>query len=166
MPRRNAKPRNEREQQAKARALATVSLMRRTKGLSLTLAAKKEETDPATVKRYAGSALRQERLGGRYRVTAYDRIARTVDFPTIRGDVTVTIRSSRLASQIGKYQNARQTYRRTGDESALAPFKGKSLRAGGVTYHFITDPAILNRLAEADVSRGEGMYRAIQGGTP
>ena len=69
--RRNATPRNEREAHARERALAAISAMRRD-GLSLRAAAKAEGTDPGTVRRYAGTALRRDSPGGRY-IGIYNR---------------------------------------------------------------------------------------------
>ena len=162
MPRRNAKPRNQREAEAKERALATVARMRR-EGVSLSAAAKAEGTHPKTVRRYAGSALRQECPGGHCRVAASDKIGRTLNFLTPEGPVAITVRDSRVASQIGEHANAVKTYRNTGDTSALEKFRGKSFRAGGVTHKFITDPDILDELAKAGVLEIEGLYRAVHG---
>src|SRR5207247_1358025 len=53
------------------RALDALALTRR-EGLSLRAASDLARTDPRTVRRYAGQALRKR--GGRWRPTAYDRI--------------------------------------------------------------------------------------------
>ena len=164
MRRRNAIPRNEREAQARDRALATLGLMRR-KGLALATAAKAERTDPRTVLRYAGSTLRQERPRGRYRATAYDRIPRTLNVLTPEGTVPVTVHDSRTATRIAEYMNAVRVYVNTGDSLALARFRGKSFQAGGKTYTFVTDPATLERLADAGALVIEGLYRAVRGMT-
>jgi hypothetical protein len=147
MRRRNAIPRNEKQAHAKERALAALALMRRKKGLSVSAAAKAEHTSLGTIKRYAGSALRQHCPGGHCRISAYDRIARTLNFLTPQGPVAITVRDSKIASQIGEHANAVRTQRNTGDLSALKRFKGKFVRADGVTYNFITDPEILDKLA-------------------
>lgn len=160
----NAIPRTEREAHARDRALAAVARMRRD-NLSLRAAAKTEGTDPATVRRYAGSALKQARRGARFRVTAYDRIARTLNLLTPQGTRAVTVRDSRTASRIAEYMNAIRTYVNTGDPSVLARFRGKSFRAGGVIHSFVTDPRTLDKLADAGVLAIEGLYRASNGGT-
>ncbi len=164
MQRRNAIPRTEREAQARERALAGVARMRRN-GSSLSAAAEAEGTRPSTVRRYAGSALRQERPGARYRATAYDRIARTLNFPTPQGALPVTVRDSRTASRIAEHMNAVRIYVNTGDSSALDRFKAKTFQTGGKTYTFITDPATLARLADAGALVIEGLYRAAHGMT-
>jgi len=163
MRRRNAKPRNERETLAKERALAALALKRRNKKLSLSAAAKAEHTSVSTIKRYAGSALRQKCPGGHCRVTPFDRIARPLNFLTPQGPVGVTVRSSRMASMISEHLKAVRKYRNMGDTSGLLPFKGKSFRSGGVTYKFITEPEILDKLADAGLLEIEGLYRAVQG---
>ncbi len=162
MPRRNAIPRNEQQTQARERALATLALMRR-KGLALAMAAKAERTSPRTVKRYVGSTLRQKGPRGRYRPRAYDRIPRTLHVVTPQGTLPVTVRDSRTASRIAQYMNAVRTYVSTGDSSALNRFKGKTFQAGGKTYPFLTDPASLDRLADAGALAIEELYGAAHG---
>jgi hypothetical protein len=157
--RRNATPRNARQKQARERAIASLSLMRR-EGLSLRAAAKIERTDPATVLRYARSALRKDGPGGRYRATKSDRIARTMALLTPQGEEVVTVRNSRDASRIGEYMNAVRAYAR-GDPSKLPRFTGQVIRAGGVTYPFVIDTRILDEFARAGLIAVEGLYRAI-----
>lgn len=132
--------------------------------LSLSASAEAEGTDVNTIRRYVGTALKQDRPGGRYRATVYDRIARTLNFLTPQGMVAVEVRGSRTASRIGEYMNAVRTYSTSGDTSAVARFNGKSFRANGVTYDFITDVSILDRLIDAGVLAIEGLYRVVQGG--
>jgi len=162
MEHRNAIPRTERQAQARERALAVLALMRREK-LSLRRAAQFEETDPRTVRRYVRSALQQASPRGRYRPTAYDRIARMLNVLTPTGPVAVIVRDSRTASRIGEYMNAVRTYVNTGDSSALDRFKGKTFQAGGKTYTFITDSATLDRLGDARALATEGLYQAVHG---
>jgi hypothetical protein len=134
-------------------------------GTPLRTAAKLEYTDPATVMRYADRALKQRSKGGPHRVRQYDRLARRMAFLSPSGEETVvTVRDSRTATKIGQHMNAVQQFL-NGDESALAPFRGKSFRAGGVKHKFLTDVAILRRLGEADVLAIEGVYRTIHGGS-
>jgi hypothetical protein len=58
--------------------------------------------------------------------------------------------------------NAVRAYAR-GDVSALDPFRGKSFRADGVSYPFITDSATLDRLALADSLGIDKLYRSVEG---
>src|SRR5271168_2354387 len=117
MHRRNAKSRNTQETEDRERALAALARMRREK-VSLRAAARAEETEPKTVRRYVASALRQDK-SGRYRATLYDRIPRTLHFLT----EVLTIRDSRTASKIAQHSNAVRKYVRTGDSSGLEQFK-------------------------------------------
>jgi len=162
MRRRNAKPRNERQAYAKERALAVVATMRR-EGVSLTVAAKAEGTTPNTVRRYAGTALRQKCPGGHCQVTRFDRIARPLNFLTPKGRVPVTIRDSRIATMMSEHLKAVKKYRNTGDTAALAPFRGKALRVSNALHEFVTDPKALDRLGHAGLLEIEGLYRAVQG---
>ncbi len=164
MNRRNAIPHTEREAQARERALATLALMRREK-LALKAAAKAEHTSPRTVRRYVGSTLRQKGPGERYRPTTHDRIPRALHIVTPKRTLPITVRDSRTASRIGEYMNAVRLYVSSDDSSALARFRGKSFQAGGKTYRFVTDPAKLDRLADAGDLAIEGLYQAIDGMT-
>jgi hypothetical protein len=157
---RNAIPRNEREAEARERALAALALMRR-KRVSRGAAAKAEGTTPATMLRYVGSALRRDGPRGRYRASKFDRIPRTIEIPTRTGPQVTTVRDSRVASQIGEYLNAVKSYaRRGGDRTALRRFEGRTFRVSGVVYPFLTDPGLLDRLADAGMLEIESLYRA------
>ena len=160
---RNARPRTEGEAQARERALATLALMRR-ENLSLEAAANAVGTDPRTVLRYVGSALRHEGPGGDYQAIPHDRIPRTLHFITAAGPTEVTVHDSRTASRIAEHMNAVRTYLRTGDSSALKSFRGESFEAGGLNHQFVTDPDTLDKLADAGVLAMEGLYRVAHGG--
>jgi hypothetical protein len=160
MPGRNAKPRNKCQTETRERALSAVATARREK-ISISAAAVREGTTVEAVRRYAPSTLRQKKPRGRIQVTPHDRIARTLNFLTPQGDVAITLRGSRIASRIGVYKNAVKLYRNEGDTSALKEFAGKSIRTGGVTYPFITDTAVLDKLAHAGLLAVEGLYRSV-----
>ena len=85
MSRRNAIPRTQREREARERALAALALMRREKR-SLTAAARAKDTNPRTVRRYVGSALRRKGLSGRYKAKPRDRLLRVLRIPTRGGN--------------------------------------------------------------------------------
>jgi hypothetical protein len=140
--------------------------MRREK-LPLSRAAKLEGTNPKTVRRYASSAMKRKGVRGPFRVTASDRISRPVRFLTPQGSVWVTAKGSRDASNIAEHRNAVTKYRRTGDASVLARFRGKVLgTANGAFYPFVTDTDVLDELGRAGLpAPNEGLYRSIQGGT-
>lgn len=133
--------------EARRRALDAIALKRRRPELSLSAAAKQSGTTLKTVRRYAGTAL--ETRSGRLDVSSRDRIPRNLRFLTAKGQVVIRVTNSRDASRIARYNNAVRKYLMTGDTAGLQPYSGKSIRAGGATYEFVTDPAALNRLARA-----------------
>lgn len=122
------------------RALKAIGYMR-SSGLTLTEAAKLAGTTPATVRRYAGSALTQ--TGNRYRASSGDRLYRRMAAFGYQGRTEVDVRSSRAGSLIGAHFNAVSRYLATGDAGVLAPFRGRSV--GGV--ELLTDPARIEQLA-------------------
>jgi hypothetical protein len=129
----------------------------RTEGLSLTRAARKAHTTPETVRRYVGSALLRTR-GGRWAATSFDRFTRRVWFLTPRGPVEVIVRNSRTASRIARHMAAVRTYLQGSGTAALQEFVGKSVRSGGVSYPFVTDLRVLDRLAHAGLIGIERLY--------
>jgi hypothetical protein len=132
----------------------------RRQDLTAGAAAKAERTTVASMNHFAPTALRKDHRGY-YRATSFDRIPRTLAFLTASGeDVFITVRDSRIASQIGEHKNAVKAFLR-GSTSALAQFEGKSVTADGVTYPFITDPDLLERLGAVDLP-DDRLYRSIQ----
>jgi hypothetical protein len=132
----------------------------RRQDLTAGAAAKAERTTVASMKHFAPTALRKDHRGY-YRATSFDRIPRTLGFLTASGEeVPITIRDSRIATQIAEHKNALKGFLR-GDTSALARFEGRTVTADGVTYPFITDPDLLERLGAADLP-DERLYRSIQ----
>lgn len=130
------------------RVLDTLSLKRRKPALSLSAAARESGTTLRTIRRHAPSVL--ETRSGRLDVQASDRLPRPMRMLTPTGEVIVNTRSSRTASRISRHNNAvRELYTSAGDTSALKPFNDKTIRGGGKTYEFATDPQLLNRLARA-----------------
>ena len=152
---RSAKPRNPREAQARERALAALARMRREKS-SRQAAARAEHTDPRTMQRYVGSALRQDRPRGRFRATKGDNIRRDLQIPTALGMVSVKVRGSRQAAILGRYMNALGKNLR-GDTEALKEFEG--IKIAG--HELITDPATLAALASVDVLDIDSLYAAV-----
>jgi len=132
--------------------------MRREK-LSLKLAARAERIRPATVLRYAKSALRKSK--GDYRVKAYDRMPRRLNVVGRKGMQTVAIRSSRKASQIARYMNAVKKFVRTNSQTDLRKFRGK--KVPGTTHKFVVSPATLKKLADAGVLEIDKLYSRTKG---
>lgn len=159
MSHRNAIPRNQREADARERALAALARMRR-EGRSLQAAAKAEDTSPATVKRYVGSALRQE-PGGHYRPTPRDRIVRKLRFPMASGDVPVRIRSSQDATKLSEFRNDRAKLLRGKLSTNNFEAKWRGKRVAG--RELFADAAEILRMADADVLPVENLYASTTG---
>jgi hypothetical protein len=74
------------------------------------------------------------------------------------GTLTLDVRDNRTATRIARHMNAVRWYVRTGDDRALAVFKGKSIQVGGRHYEFVTDLDLLDRLGDAGELRFEDLY--------
>jgi hypothetical protein len=74
--------------------------------------------------------------------------------PTAMGTVPVVIRGSRQATLLGRYMSAVGQYLRSGNTQALSEFEGRSIDE----HDLITDPEVLNVLAEAGSLQLEGIY--------
>jgi hypothetical protein len=151
-----------RQVQARTRALNVLAHMRR-QHLSLAAACRLEHVKPATARRYVGSAVRQNRSGSRYRATKGDRFRRDLQIPAASGPMTIPVYGSKNAENISKYLNAVAHYLRTGDQTRLRPFKGKTLKVGGKRIKLLTDPEALSRLAEADALHLDHLYASVAG---
>jgi len=143
----------EREAQARKRALATLARMRRTK-MTLTVAARQENVDPRTVKKYFGPELSRPGGGGVIRVSKTDRRSRQMLVPTSRGNARTTVRGSEEASLLGRYMSAVGQFVDSGDTDQLDEFKGQSV--GG--HRLITDPETLTVLAQAGALQLDEIY--------
>ncbi len=144
------------EREARGRALDALSKMR-SDGLSLQAAARAAGTTVNAVKRHAGPAL--ERTGsGRIRAKESDRLVRSLNFPTETGIIGLDVRDSRSAKRISAYWHAVQRYLETGDDFQLRRFRGKSVRVNKQAHAFITDTAMLDRLADAGELSFDDLY--------
>ncbi len=76
------------------RALTVLGRMRR-EHLSLSEACRQDHIKPATVRRYVGSAIRQDKPGGRFRPTAGDSLRRDLQIPTVHGPAVISVRGSK-----------------------------------------------------------------------
>jgi hypothetical protein len=133
-----------------------LALMRR--GESLSAACKAEHIKPETFLRHVGSAVRHDKPGGRFQVVKTDVLRRELQVPTADGPVQVSVRGIKKAREFSEYLNAIAHFNRTGDESRLRKFKRRTFVAGGRRYEFLTDPAKLMELAEADALRLDSLY--------
>ncbi|SRR6266446_370519 len=141
---------------ARDRALHALADMRQ--GASSSEAARDNGVTIRTIKKYAGSALLQDRAGGRIRATKSDRLVRYVQIPGPFGPIEISARGSREASDAAKYGAAVNRYLR-GDLKALAPWHGKKI--GGI--ELITAGPALKGLAQEELLP-HSLYRALSGG--
>lgn len=147
-------PRSAPSLRAERRAVGALRLMRQ--GKSLTAAARAVGSDPRTVRKYVGKALRHRE--GIYHPIPVDRMRRPMRVLTPAGLLVVDVWSSRTASRLAKYWGAVDHYLRTGDRRRLAPFAGKRFRAQGQVIAFVTDSRLLEQLANAGEVRFEDLY--------
>ena len=157
MRRRNVIPRNDREMQARNRALHALAAMRH--GASISRAARENGVTPRTIKRYAGAALVQDRPCGRFRATKSDRLIRYLQFPTPDGPKEIAVRGSKDATDLARYLSAVNQFLR-GDRHALDEFSGRQISG----IDLITDGRILEALAEDEDFHIDSLYRSLSGG--
>lgn len=129
------------------RVLDTIGLKRRNPAMPVSKAAKSSGTTVRTVRKYARSVLRSK--GRHLQVAPRDHLVRPMRMLTPKGEVNVETRDSAVASEISRHQLAIRSYVIAGDQTVLESFTGKSVHCGGKTYDFLTDTAIINRLARA-----------------
>jgi hypothetical protein len=127
-------------------------------GVPFSQAARDNGVTPRTVKKYVGSALIQDRRGGRIRPTRSDRFVRYLLIPGPGGEVEVKARGSKEATDVARYKAAVNRFL-SGDLKALAPWRGKKI--AGVKL--ITDRQTLKGL-EKDEQLPYSLYRSLSGG--
>lgn len=128
------------------------------KGSSLNRASRKFGRDPRTVQRLAKPALRKLR-NGRWAAKSTDHLLRVLPGLTPDGIVEVVLSDSRQATVLGKYWNAVDIYRDTGDASRLQEFEGFYIvDISGNHFPLLTDLQTLDRLGSAGVLSFETLY--------
>jgi len=112
-----------RSQSTRAKALHVLSDLRRDAKLTLSQAARNREVSPRSIRKYIGSQLRQERPGGKLRVTTSDRLRATLQIPSTKPDELVPIqtKSSKERYLVGEWFAAIKEAAR-GDFSRLNKF--------------------------------------------
>jgi len=141
---------------ARDRAFKALSEMRG--GASLSRAARGNGVTVRTVKRYLGSALMQDRPGGRIRATKSDRLVRYLQIPGHDGRRDVTVRGSKAASEFANYKAAVNRLLR-GDRHALDRWHGKTIQG----IQLVTDTKILVEQARKEILP-YSLYRSLAGG--
>ena len=150
----NRKSRN--DPLARERMFEVIQLMR-SKGYSLTHAAREAHTTSETVRKYGRSALIRSK-NGRYAATASDRLTRRIWFLTPTGKVEVSVRGSKAASRVAEHSAAVHQFLKTGDSRLLDAFQGQMIRSRNETHFFLTDTEALERLANAGEISFERLY--------
>lgn len=150
-----SQPAQRRESQLKAAHVLTAM---RTEKLSLHRASRLEGVSPATVRRYAGSALRKT-AKGKYQARKTDRMLRVLLLPTPIGLAEIATADSRTATIVAGYWNAVNYFLETGDRSQLAAYDGVTINdAQGRVVTLLTDPAELERLGSAGILSFQSLY--------
>jgi hypothetical protein len=130
-------------------------------GASLRQASLKFGLDPRKAPQLVRPALRKLR-NGRWAAKKYDRLLRILPLPSRKGLIEVATRDSRQATIVGKYWNAVDLYRDTGDASALEQFQGEHVTdAKGNPVPLLTDLHELDRLGSAGVLSFETIYARV-----
>jgi len=126
-------------------------------GEPLSKAARENHTSPETVRRYLGR-LGFRRVGGRYRPTKTDSLARRMAFYEDGRRRAVTVRGSMTASLLGKYNRDVRTLLEdpARDPSVLKKWEGRAfVDTNGKVHTFETDPAkILSAVERAESETG------------
>jgi len=141
---------------ARDRSLHALADMRQ--GASPPQAARDNGVTLRTIKKYVGSALLQDRPGGRICPTKSDRLVRYLQIPGLQGPVDIAVHGSKEATDAARYKAAVNRFLR-GDLNALAPWRGKKI-AG---IELITDGDTLKGLAQ-DELLPYSLYRSLSGG--
>ena len=138
-------------------------LRRMQKGASLSAAARREGIKPTTVLRLVGKKLHQDLPGGRFRLATPSQLRiRYLNVPSATGFVIVPTTTRAQRRRFSDFDNAITHFNRTGDLSKLQPFKGEYFTTvDGERVEFVTDPATLEQLAEADALRIPDFYASL-----
>lgn len=139
------------------RALHVLARMR-SRGESLSHAARNEGTTPRAVRKEVGNQLTRGPTG-RYVATSGDTLRRDLTVLGFDGYLPAVVRSWKQAQLASAHLVAVDRYLRTGDTKWLKPFIGK--RVGGV--ELLTDPDRLQILADADLVKLDALYRGNSG---
>jgi hypothetical protein len=142
---------------ARDRALKVLWAMRQ--GESLSKAAQDNRVTVRTVKRYVGSALIQDRPGGRIRATKNDRLVRYLQIPGSDGRPRdINVRGSNAAGEFASYKADINRLLR-GDRHAMEKWHGRSI----AQIELVTDPKTLIDQARKEILP-YSLYRTLSGG--
>lgn len=121
----------------------------------LSKAARDAHTTPETVERYLGRS-GYRKLGSRWQPTRSDSFLRRMAFFGDGRRRAATVRGSKTASLIGKYDRDVETFLKTRDASVLKKWEGRTfVDAYGKTHQFETEPArLLSAVERAESETG------------
>jgi len=120
-----------RNQSTRAKAFHVLSDLRRDPNLSFSQAAKNREVSPRSIRKYIGSQLKQERSGGKLRVTSSDRLRATLHIPSSKPNVLIPVqtKSSKERYLVGEWFAAIKEAAR-GDFRRLNKFPKRTFVSG------------------------------------
>jgi hypothetical protein len=144
---------------ARLRALSVLARMR-SRGESLSQAARLEHTTPRTVLRQVGGQLKRG-VSGHYSATRGDTLRRDLRVLSSEGYVPLEARSWKQAQIASEHLIAVNRFLKTGDTEWLKPFVAR--RVGGV--ELLTDPDRLYELGDAGMIKLDALYRNNRGRT-
>jgi hypothetical protein len=149
------------QQKAHERMLEVVQAKREHPNRSLSSLAKEFGTTVRTVKQRAGDIVTHD-AKGRYTVTHSDRLLRRMHFLTPKGRVTVSVIGSRKAAEVSRYNNdAKRALRSRNFRGLQKTYRNKSVRDQKVSYPYIIDPGVLDRLDAAGEISFENLYARV-----
>jgi len=146
-----------------------LALLRRDPKLSFSKAAQQEHVSIRTLRRYVGSAFKQDRAGGRIQVSTSDRFVRYLQIPVLDANgnqILKRVVGSKEASQWGQFQRdvnrllaAHTKAERRAAIRAMGKWHGRSI--GGV--RLVTAEVTLSAWGQ-DGKLPYGLYRQFNGG--
>jgi hypothetical protein len=136
---------NRGELSTRERSLEVLSKVRRN-DLSLTNASRELHTSPKTVVKNTNAF---KKLKGKWIAKSQDRISRIMSIYENGKQERIEVRDSRIASKIGKYNNAVKQFLTTGNTEILKEFNKPIKDAKGNLHYFETDPDKLTEIMEA-----------------
>ena len=136
---------------SRKKSLDVLSRMRR-KGESLTKASKEVGTSPKTVKRHLGTTIKK--VDNKYKASKYDFIPREMSIIEDGQRKYISVRSSKDARIIAKYNNAVKNFKYTGDTKYLKKFENVEIKDSNGEIHTLeTNPDNLFETFEKDVMK-------------
>ena len=135
---------NKRELSTRERSLEV--LIKVKKGQSLTRTSREYHTSARTVVKNTNAL---KKLKGKWIAKSQDRISRTMSIYENGRQEWIEIRDSRIASRIGKYNNAVKQFLTTGNQDVLKGFDKPIRDAQGNLHNFETNPDKLYEIVES-----------------